>query len=100
MIETKIINLLGCPCSGKSTTAAGLFHLMKLEGYNVELVQEFVKKEVYAENKGSLADQLLLTASQNHLLRNLVGKVEYVICDASLLNGIVLMSFILQPAHK
>ncbi len=43
----KVINLWAGPGAGKSTTAAGLFNLMKIRGYNVELVTEFAKEMVY-----------------------------------------------------
>lgn len=92
--ETLYINLVGGPCCGKSTVAAGLFNLLKLEqNLSTELVTEVVKEFVYDENKQALDDQLLITAVQNHNLRRLKGKVERVITDASLLNGIVYNRF-------
>lgn len=95
---TKIISLVAGPGAGKSTTAAGLFHHMKIEQrYKVELVTEVIKDAVYDENQGMLNDQLLLTASQNHALHRLVGKVDYVISDACLLNGIVYNRFYNTP---
>jgi hypothetical protein len=39
----KVINLYSGLGSWKSTTAAGLFHLMKQDLYSVELVTEFAK---------------------------------------------------------
>ena len=93
---TKIINFVSGPCSGKSSIAAGLFSLMKLDqesGLSIELVTEVVKGHVYDENKQVLDDQLLITAQQNHELKRLVGKVDYVISDASLINGIVYNEF-------
>ena len=42
----KVINLFAGPGAGKSTTAAGLFHLMKIAGMNVELVTEFSRSWV------------------------------------------------------
>lgn len=93
---TKIINFCGGPCCGKSSISAGLFSLMKLDqesGLSIELVTEVVKGHVYDENKQVLDDQLLITAQQNHELKRLVGKVDYVISDASLINGIVYNEF-------
>jgi adenylate kinase family enzyme len=66
---TKIINLFGGPGSGKSTTAAGLFHRMKLAGYKVELVTEFAKQLTY----------------QN----TVVGQVDYIITDSPTLLSVV-----------
>ena len=42
-----VINLFGAPGSGKSTTMARLFTDLKQEGYNVEMVSEFVEDLVY-----------------------------------------------------
>lgn len=40
-----VINLFGGPGAGKSTTRAGLFHLMKLHGMNCEEFLEWVKQK-------------------------------------------------------
>lgn len=93
-METKIINLVGGPCSGKSTTAAGLFATMKLKtDQKVEIVTEVIKDYVYDENKGAMQDQILITAQQNHRLRRLNGKVDFIISDASLLNAVIYNEF-------
>jgi nicotinamide riboside kinase len=46
--KVRRINLFGGPGSGKSTTAAKLFSDLKVRGYSVELVSEFVKVDVYS----------------------------------------------------
>lgn len=98
-IPTKVVSLVAGPGAGKSTTAAGIFHQMKLaQTYKVELVTEIIKDAVYDENQGMLNDQLLLTATQNHALHRLVGKVDFVISDACLLNGIVYNRFYNTPS--
>lgn len=43
---TSVINLIGGPGSGKSTTAAGLFFRMKSMGVRCELVTEYAKELV------------------------------------------------------
>jgi len=99
MLQTKVISLVAGPGAGKSTTAAGIFHNMKIDQkYKVELVTEVIKDAVYDDNTGMLDDQLLLTATQNHALHRLVGKVDYVISDACLLNGIVYNRFYNTPS--
>lgn len=93
-MQTKIINLVGGPCCGKSTTAAGLFAAMKLQtDQKVEIVTEVIKDYVYDENKGAMHDQILITAQQNHRLRRLDGKVDFIISDASLLNAVIYNEF-------
>lgn len=96
---TKIISLVAGPGAGKSTTAAGIFHHMKCQQiHKVELVTEAVKDAVYDDNSGLLADQFLLSATQNHLLHRLIGKVDFVISDACLLNGVVYNRFFNTPS--
>lgn len=86
MSELKVINLFGCPGSGKSTTAAGLFYFMKLKGYKVELVTEFPKDLVYDGTLEVMLDrQEVIFAEQNQRLHRLRGKVEYVITDSPIL---------------
>lgn len=81
----KVINLFGGPGAGKSTTAAGAFHKMKLMGKNVELVTEFAKDLTWDERKMELDDQLFVLAHQHHRLWRLREKVDYVVTDSPLL---------------
>lgn len=88
----KVINLWGGPGSGKSTTAAGLFSLMKLEKKKVELVTEFAKDLTYEQNFITLSNQLAVTGEQDHRLRRLIGHVDYVITDSPLPTGLMYAS--------
>jgi tRNA uridine 5-carbamoylmethylation protein Kti12 len=81
----KVINLFAGPGCGKSTTAAGLFFLMKHEGYRVELVTEYAKDITWADRCKELNDQLYITAKQNHRQFLLRDKVDYCITDSPLL---------------
>lgn len=84
---TKIINLAGSCGVGKSTTAAGLFYLMKRAGLNVELSTEWVKQAVWEERKTVFEDQFYINAKQNHNLVSIVGKTDYIISDSPLFLG-------------
>jgi len=84
-----IINLYGGPGTGKSTTMALVFAGMKLRGQEVEMAPEWVKGPVWAGQTDILEDQLYITAKQNHILTRLYGKVETIITDAPLLQGLV-----------
>lgn len=84
---TRVINLFGAPGTGKSTTAAGLFSLMKLQGYNVELVTEFAKQLVWSERSLELQDQVYITAKQYHKMFILRNSVDVIITDSPLLLG-------------
>jgi hypothetical protein len=84
----KVINLFAGPGAGKSTTAAGLFFLMKLEGYNVELVTEAAKDFTWEEHNFALNEQYIISAEQNRRLSRLEGKVDFAITDSPLLLGL------------
>lgn len=45
-----LINLLGGPGVGKSSTAFALMFLMKIKGYTVEYIPEVAKGIVFAKN--------------------------------------------------
>lgn len=79
---TYIINLLGGPCSGKSRVSGSLFDLMKWNGDEVELVQEFAKELVWEGALNRLTDQGWIFEEQNRRQNRLRGKVDYVITDS------------------
>jgi hypothetical protein len=81
---TKVINLCAGPGAGKSTTAAGLFYLMKLANLKVELVTEFAKDRTYNKSFLELNNQLFVLGEQDRRQRSLVGQVDYIITDSPL----------------
>lgn len=84
----KVINLLGGPGSGKSTTRAGLFNLMKVNDINCEEVTEYAKDVTWDESQPMLSDQLFVLANQQRRLFRLQNKVEWAISDSPLLLSI------------
>jgi len=80
-----VINLFGGPGCGKSTAAAGLFYMMKNQGYLVELVTEYAKEIVWADRHTELGDQLYILAKQHHKLHLIKEKVDFAITDSPLL---------------
>lgn len=87
--ETLIVNLVGGPCSGKSTVAAQLFAELKKRNIVCELVPEYIKEEIYKENQTIPNNQLPLFGAEVYSLDNKIGKVDVIIHDGSLLNNIV-----------
>jgi hypothetical protein len=85
----KVINFLSGPCAGKSTLCAGLFHIMKKRGYNVEYVHEWAKELTWDERYRCLKDQISILGHQNNMLSRLDGKVDWVVTDTSLLLGLL-----------
>lgn len=81
----KVINLFGGPGTGKSTTAAGLFWLLKNRGLRVELVTEYVKALAWAKRSEELTDQFYIYAKQHHRQHVLKGQVDFVVTDSPLL---------------
>lgn len=85
-----VINLFGGPGAGKSTTASGVFHLLKTRDQKAEYVQEFAKDVVWDQSYKILEDQFFLTANQNRRLYRLKGhNLDYAIVDSPLLLGLV-----------
>lgn len=85
----KVINFIAGPGAGKSTVAAGLFHVMKRAGDNVELVSEYAKDMTWEERGNILLDQMYILAKQNRRLKRLEGKVAYTITDSPLILGMI-----------
>jgi len=79
---TKVINLFGEPGSGKSTLAFGLAYRLKLKGIGIDLAHEYVKEQLYAGNPYPFHDQLYTYAKQNKKLRQMNGKVDYIVTDS------------------
>lgn len=88
----KVINLFAGPGAGKSTTAAGLFHLMKLQGERVEMVVEYAKDLTYERNMSALKNQMTVLGEQFGRMHRLVGHVDWIITDSPLLLGIMYSS--------
>ena len=80
----QVVNLWGGPGCGKSTTAAGLFSLMKMRGHRVELVTEYAKDLTYEQDWEMLNKQELMYPEQIKRQRRLEGQVDFAITDSPL----------------
>jgi adenylate kinase family enzyme len=85
------INIIGAPGVGKSTISALLFANMKIRGYSVEYVQEYVKKLVWTGDFESINNQYYLSKKTFETLNQIVssGSIEFCISDGPLLHGLV-----------
>jgi adenylate kinase family enzyme len=91
-----IINLFGGPGSGKSTTAAGLFHKLKLIGVKTELVTEVAKDLTWEQRYKTLENQFYVTAKQHHKIWRVLKYYEdhgihdsIIITDSPIILGLL-----------
>lgn len=77
-----IINFFGGPSSGKSTVAAGLFYLMKINGYSVELVGEVAKDLVHEKRFDIFGEQNYLFSEQRRRQERLKDVYDFAITDS------------------
>lgn len=84
-----VINLIGGPGCGKSTTMAGVFYWLKKHGINCEMATEYTKDKVWEEDYRAMDDQIYIIGKQFHRISRLIDKVDIVIMDTSLLSSII-----------
>jgi len=85
----KVINLLGGPGTGKSTTAAGTFAELKHRGrLKAELITEYAKELCY-EKSPLITNQRAILDEQYRRQARLVGQVDVAITDGPLIFGLV-----------
>lgn len=92
-MQTTVINFVGGPGAGKSTTAAGLFYALKKNRVSCEFVGEYAKDVTWEGNHALLENQLHIFAEQYRRQERLIGKVRYVVTDSSLLLSCVYHSY-------
>lgn len=81
----KVINLIGAPGSGKSTTMLGMTYEMKMLGLSVENTPEYFKELILeGTDKCRFGGQLMVLAEQNKRLDRCVEKNDFVITDCPL----------------
>ncbi len=84
-----VINLFSGPGAGKSTTAAGVFSLLKLHGVNAELVTEYAKDLTWEKRLFTLDNQYYVWAKQYHRMWRLRDDVDVIVTDSPLPLGLV-----------
>lgn len=82
MRKTTIINLYGGPGTGKSTSAAYLYYLLKIQHKNAELVREYVKDWAWEGRHISVNDQIYFLGKQVRRESMLHGKVDWIVTDS------------------
>lgn len=91
--NTLIVNLFGGPAAGKTTCAWEIASKLKKQRVVTEYVSEYAKELVWDEQydilDGSEAHQRHIFEVQTHRVERLLGKVDVVVTDATLLNSLV-----------
>lgn len=97
MNKAIVINCLGGPGSGKSTMSAHVFAELKWLGVNCEIVTEFAKDKVWAEDFKALENQIYMFANQQRRIQILLDKVDVIITDSPLIMGISYLKEDIKP---
>lgn len=91
--DTLIVNLFGGPAAGKTTCAWEIASKLKKLHLVTEYVPEYAKELVWDQNfemlDGSEPHQRQIFEVQTHRVERLIGKVDVVVTDATLLNSLV-----------
>lgn len=98
-----LVSFIGCPCSGKTTTAAMTFAMLKEKGLTAEFIAE--QARLYIAEKKYMAkdhvitldddDQLQIMKHQLHVEKVMAASAasdSIVVCDSSSLNSLLYMS--------
>jgi hypothetical protein len=97
MKKTKIINMFGAPGAGKSTAAAYVFSMLKMNGIDAELVTEFAKDKVWEQNPTPFKHQVYMFGKQAYRIEICVGKVDVIVTDSPLPLSIIYNHDIIPP---
>lgn len=84
-----LVNLFGGPGVGKSTGAAYVFAMLKMEGINAELIGEFAKDKVWEENWVALKNQAYIFGKQFYKIDRCANQVDVVVTDSPILLSLI-----------
>ena len=99
MKKTKIVNIVAGPGAGKTTVAAGLFHLLKVAGKEAETTEEYAKDLVWEKRGETFNYSMYVFAKQFHSLYIRYGKVDYIVTDRPLIQSNVYHGFWQAPLY-
>lgn len=85
MKNTIVVNLIGSPGTGKSTSMASIFAKLKGRGVDAEMTTEFAKDLVWEERGETFKNELYIFAKQQHRLFRVNGKVDVIVTDRPLI---------------
>lgn len=89
MTKPIVVNMFAGPGTGKSTTAAGVFSLLKMHGVNVELITEFAKDLAWEKRFITMNNQGYIWGKQHHKMWRVKDHVDVMVTDSPLLFGLI-----------
>jgi nicotinamide riboside kinase len=98
----KVATFIGAPSVGKTTLALGLYHKIKLYGYDVEFVPEYAREHVSKYgHPTSIYEQLFIAQKQAQLEdRALDTKAEIIVAEAPPVAGYTYGMYFLSNLPK
>jgi hypothetical protein len=84
-----VVNMFAGPGTGKSTSAAAVFSLLKMHDVNAELITEFAKDLTWEERHRTLDNQYYIWAKQHHRMWRIKDQVEVIVTDSPLILSLV-----------
>jgi hypothetical protein len=86
--KTFLVNLISGPGAGKSVLSALIFANLKLNRFSTEFVQEYAKTLVWTKDFTTLNNQYYVTTTQFNLLKQINGKVDFIVTDGPIIGGL------------
>lgn len=80
------IAIVGAPGSGKSTLAAEIYTILKKQGYNIELVREYIRELFSIGWKPeTIADQYYIMHKQHEYEQSVSDSVDMIVTDSPII---------------
>lgn len=89
MNKPLVINMFAGPGTGKSTTSAAVFSLLKMHGVNAELITEFAKDLTWEKRHMTMSNQYYIWGKQHHRMWRIKNQIEVMVTDSPLLLGLI-----------
>lgn len=93
-MKTLIVNCMGGPGAGKTTTSMELTAHLKWNGILAEYVHEYAKDLVWDKRTSMFDNQIYIFAKQHHSLFRLLNQVDVIVTDSP-----IILSAVYNKSH-